>query len=304
MNALFLSSRWIDGATVTASSSQGLLTADHVQTIRPDQVWRATGCAAEWLAWDFGVARDVDAAVVLAHNLSADATLRLRLAATAADVTAAPAVDTGVVSAWPTSGKPTSLDWQSWFSLLLFAPTGDGGFILAETGDPLLDENGDPIVAEDDGTITDYRYGRLDIADPTNPDGFVQVGRFYVGPAFVPAINVDINPSIGLISPDEVGRTAFGHAYGDNRGPAARVLQVPMSAIDKDEMGEEMFELQRYCGLAKDFAFCLDPAETTAFHIYALQARFAALNGFQAQPAFNETGKQVWQTTLALEEIL
>ena len=273
-NALFLSSRWLDAATVTASSAQGLLSADHVQTIRPDQVWRATGCAAEWLAWDFGQNVIVEALVALAHNFSADAMLRYRLAGSAADVTAAPAIDTGFVSAWPISGKPDD-PGESPFSLLT-AANGIG-----------------------------YRYGRVDIQDPSNPAGFVQIGRGYAGPAFVPGNNVDINPSLGLISPDEVGRTAFGQTYGDNRGPAARVLQIPMSAIDVDEMNAEMFELQRYCGLAKDFAFCLDPAATgSAFKNYAMQARFSALNSFTAQPVWNDSGRQIWQTTLALEEIL
>lgn len=272
-NALFLSSRWIDAATVTASTTQGLLSADHLQTIRPDEVWRATGCAAEWVAWDFGENIIVEALVALAHNLSADAMWRYRLAGSAAAVTAAPAVDTGLFSPWPLSGKPED-PGQSPFSLAL-ATNGIG-----------------------------YRYGRLDIVDPTNPDGFVQVGRLYAGPAFVPEINVDINPSLGLISPDEVGRTAFGQAYGDNRGPAARVMQIPMSALDVDEMNAEMFELQRYCGLAKDFAFCLDPAATTHFHRYAGQFRFSTLNAFTAQPAWNDSGRQIWQTTLALEEIL
>lgn len=271
-NALFLSSRWLDAATVTASSVQGLLSADHVQTIRPDQVWRATGCATEWLAWDFGEGLIVEALAALAHNLSADATLRYRLAATEADVTASPAVDTGVVSAWPSSGKPDD-PGESPFSLLTAVNS------------------------------TGYRFGRLDIADASNPDGFVQVGRLLVGPAFVPTLNVDMNPTLGLISPDEVGRTAFGQAFGDNRGPAARLMQIPMSAIDVDEMNTELFELQRYCGLARDFAFCLDPAATDHFHRYALQARFASLNGFQGQPVFNDAGQQLWQTTLALEEI-
>lgn len=272
-NSMFLSSRWIDAATVAASSEQGLLTANHVQTIRPDQVWRATGAAAEYLTWDFGEAIEVTAVVLLAHNLSASAVLRIRLAASAADVTAAPAFDSGTVSAWPTSGKPDD-PGESPYSLVVL------------------------------NNETSYRYGRIDIIDPANEDGYVQAGRLYAGPAFVPLINVDINPSLGMISPDEVGRTVFGQAYGDNRGPAARIMQVPMSAINVDEMNEELFELQRYCGLAKDFAFCLEPEATTNFHRYAMQARFAALNSFTAQPCWNETGQQIWQTTLALEEIL
>lgn len=273
-NALFLSSRWIDAAMVTASSEEGLLTADHVQTYRPDQVWRATGATAEYIVWDFGEDIVVEALALVAHNLSSSATLRLRLGTSEANVTAAPGYDSGTVSAWPVSGKPAELDWQSYFSLLLAA------------------------------NAVGYRYGRLDIADATNTDGYVQAGRLFVGPAFVPAINIDLNPTLSLISSDEAGRSAFGHTFGDNRGPAARVLQLPMSAVDEDEMGDELFELQRYCGLAKDFAFCLNPAATTRFHRYSMQARFAAMATFTAQPAFTTAGTQVWQTTLAIEEIL
>lgn len=273
-NALFLSSRWMDAAAVSASSEEGLLTADHVQTLRPDEVWRATGATAEYIAWDFGEDIVVEALALVAHNLSADATLRLRLADTEADVTAAPGFDSGVVSAWPTSGKHGDRDWQSEFSLVL-ADNADG-----------------------------YRYGRVDIADPTNADGYVQVGRLFVGPAFVPDVNVDLNPSLGLLSPDEAGRSAFGHVFGDDRGPEARLMQLPMSALDEDEMGDEMFELQRYCGLSKDFALCLDPSATTRFHRYSMQARFSSLNSFTAQPAWNASGIQVWQTTLAIEEVL
>lgn len=272
-HALFLSSAFIDASVLTASSVQGLLTENHVQTIRPDQVWRATGCAAEWLAFAFDGQVAVNALVILAHNLSAAATLRLRLADTAAEVTSAPGFDSGVVSAWPTSGKPDD-PGESPYSLIVI------------------------------NNAASFRFGRLDIADPTNPDGFVQVGRLYAGAAFIPALNVDLNPSIGLVSPDEVGRTMSGQAFGEHRGPAARLMQVPMSAIDEDEMNAELFELQRYCGLARDFAFCLDPAATAHFHRYAGQFRFASLGAFTAQPFWTDGNKQIWQAVLALEEIL
>jgi hypothetical protein len=274
LNGLFLSSRFIDRATVTASSVQGLLTANHVQTYRPDQVWRASGCEAEWLAWDFGEDLAVEAVVALAHNFSPSAMVQLRLAASADAVTISKAVDSGSVSVWPASGKPDDPDWPSWFSLLLV-------------------ENATP-----------YRYGRLDIFDPLNPEGYVQVGRLFAGPAFVPTDNVDINPSLNLVSPGEVVVSPFGRTYADDRGPPSRFLTIPISAIDKAELTDELFELQRYCGTARDFAFCLTPAATTDFHKFALQARFDQLQAAQAQPFWNSAGHQVWQTTLTLAEVL
>lgn len=272
-NALFLSPRWSDAASLTASSTQGLLAVNHVQTMDPTQVWRATGCAAEWLAWDFGEGVFIDAMMIVTHNLSPTGMLRLRLASTAVDVTAAPAIDSGLVSGWPASGKPLLTDWPAWLSLVRAA-------------------NPSP-----------YRYGRLDIEDPDNPAGYVEVGRLMAGPSFVPAVNVDPNPSLGLITPDEAGRTPFGRAYGDNRGPASRTMQLPMSAVDEDEMGAQLFELQRYSGLARDFGFCLDPEATTRFHRYSGQFRFGDLAPFQAQPFWSEAN-QVWQATLPLEEVM
>lgn len=303
-NALFLSSRSLDRAVMSSSSAQGLLTANNVQTIRPDQVWRATGCAAEWLAWDFGEAVEVEACAILAHNFGPAARIRVRLAANASDVTAAPAVDTGLVSAWPSSGKTTDPDWPSYFSLLLFVVDDSGGVLLSETGDPLLDEFGAPLLAEEPGPVAPLRYGRLDIVDPTNPDGFVQVGRLFAGPAFVPTDNIDIDITLGLVSPGEVTRSPFGHTFTDDRGPASRVMNIPFSALDETELTDELFELERYCGVARDFAFCVDPSATSKFHKFAMQARFDPPQTKQARPYFDTNGEKVWQSTLILSEVL
>lgn len=272
-NALFLSSRWLDAATVTASSVQGLLSADHVQTIRPYEVWRATGCTLESLIFDHGEPALFEAGAFIAHNLTAAGMIGVKRAASLAGL-ASPSFTLAPVSAWPASGKPTVPNWPSYISLIL---TGD-----------------------DD----EYQFTQIDFIDPTNPAGFVEVGRAIGGPTFVPAHNVDINPSLGLISADEVGTTAFNQTFGDDRGPKRRAFQVPMSAIDEDEMGDELFELQRHCGGAGDFAFCLDPAADARFHRYSGQFRFSALNTFTAQPFWTDANKQIWQTTLALEEIL
>lgn len=268
-NALFLSPRWSDAAAMSASSEQGLLDVEHVQTMDPTQVWRATGCAAESLSWTFAEDVIADAVIIAAHNLSPAGMLRLRLYDAGGNVIA----DSGWVAAWPTSGKPSLTDWPSFLSLVRVV------------------------------NVTPCRSGRLDIEDPDNPAGYVEVGRLIAGPSFVPSINVDVNPSLGLITPDEAGRTPFGRAYGDNRGPAARTLQLPMSAVDEDEMGGQLFELKRYCGLARDFAFCLDPEATTRFHRYSGQFRFGALTPFQAQPFWN-VANQLWQTALSLEEVM
>lgn len=273
-NALFLSSRHADGATVVGSSELSALPAANVQKLRPDKVWRATGCTAEYLTIDFGSAVAADALALVAHNLTESATLRMRGASTAANVTAAPAVDTTAVSAWPASGKPTDPDWPYYFSLLTWS------------------------------NAVAYRYWRLDIADSTNPAGYVQAGRLFAGPNFVPATNVDINVGIGLSSPGLVARSSFGKVFADDRGAPARAFVLPMSSITETELTDSIFELQRYCGLARDFAFCLDPSATTRFHKYSSQVMFASLNVAQAQPLWDSGNVQLWQTSLTLNEVV
>jgi len=273
-NALFLSSRHIDGAAITASSTRGLLTPNHVQTYRPDQVWQANGCAAEWLAWDFGSAVVVTAVVIVSHNLSATATIRYRLAASAADVTASPAVDTTLRSSWPITGKPTDPDWPSYFSLLI-EPNEVG-----------------------------YRYGRLDIVDASNPTGRVRIGRLFAGPAFVPVHNIDLSWSLGLAPAGEAVVSPFGRTFLDDRGPPSRIMQLPFTAMDPGDLHDEVYELERYCGIGRDFAFCVDPAATNRFHRYAGQFRFESLQAGQAQHCFNSDNEQVWQKTLTIAEVL
>ena len=106
----------------------------------------------------------------------------------------------------------------------------------------------------------------------------------------MPSANIDINPSLGLASPSEVVVSPFGRTFADDRGPSSRVMTIPMSAVDEDDLINELFELQRYCGAARDFAFCRNPAGTTKFHKFAMQARFDPPQPAQAQPFWNAAG--------------
>jgi len=276
-NALFLSSRLVDRATLVASSQVSSLPVAFLQDQRPEKKLRFTGCTAEWVAFDLGadIAEACNALFWIDHNQTALGKLRLRMAATADAVTSAPVVDTGEAgtSAWPTSGKHTDLEWPQEISLLSWA------------NDVIL------------------RYGRLDIADPTNPAGFVQAARFMIGRAFRPTFNIGSNFGLGLSTSDKRERTAFNRLYTDNRGPAARRMILPLSALKDTELKRQLFQLQRYCGLARDFGFALDPDATDDFHINTMQATFENDAQFDAQPIWDANGR-VWRTSLSISEPL
>ena len=270
--AWFLSSERIDAATLTALTEETSLPVENLQDQRPDKTWRSTAAIGQYIdvVLDGPVACNGLAAAAV--NFTDSAVWRVMGAANQANIPLAPDVDTGWRSAWPATGKPNVRNWPSFMCSLKF------------TNDAL------------------YRYWRVYISDTGN--SYLDVGRLWLGRAFQPSANVDLNPSFGRLSPGYVRRTDYGRTYTDSRGPASRVFQIPMSSLSQRDLMDELDELQRYCGVDRDFAFCLDPAATTDLHRYSMQALFAGGSQNTAQPLWDESGNQIWQTTLTLNEVL
>jgi hypothetical protein len=87
------------------------------------------------------------------------------------------------------------------------------------------------------------RYTRLRVLNSTNPAGYVQMGRPFIGPAFFPAISptkldADWMPSLSTIE-----RTEFGADWVDPRSPKRRA-GIVFGALTYEE-GSELHEIQR-----------------------------------------------------------
>ena len=83
-NALWLSSKRIDAATLVASSEEGTLVVGYLKDRRPEKKHRFTGCTAEYYTFDFGqVVVDLLAAGTgLGHQLRQAQGLDLQLVGT------------------------------------------------------------------------------------------------------------------------------------------------------------------------------------------------------------------------------
>src|SRR5262249_17409855 len=139
-----------DAATLAASSQVATLPVTNLQSMPPKRKWRASGAAAEYIELDFGTGVAANGLALIGHNLTGSATIRVRGKATY-PVTISPAVDTGSVSAWPASGKPTVARWPQYFSWVAWTSIGT------------------------------LRYWRIDIADGTNSAGYIEAGRLMLG---------------------------------------------------------------------------------------------------------------------------
>src|SRR5579864_7228691 len=116
-NVLLMSPALSDAATLAGSSQVASLPIANLQAMQPKKKWRSTG-TTEYVTADMGAAVACNGLALIGHNLTSAATLRVRAAASAANVTASPALDTGAVSAWPVSGKPADVNWPQYFSWL------------------------------------------------------------------------------------------------------------------------------------------------------------------------------------------
>lgn len=273
-NVLLLSPAASDAAVLSVSSQLQSLPAANLQSYRPDKKWRAYG-TTEWVALDLGTPVACNTLALVAHNLSAGGTLRVRGAASQAAVTAAPVVDTAARSAWPATGKATAPRWPHWLSLLTWA------------------------------NETPLRYWRVDIVDPGNSDGWLEAGRLMLGPKWQPSLNFDLGGTpLALDQMDVQAKTSWGRLFTDRRATsAARIFAVEISALDKREVMGGLFEIQRERGLWGDVVCCLDPEEGTDFHVFSMQGVFVQRAEYPIVPYFTPNGA-MFTAKIQLNELI
>jgi hypothetical protein len=273
-HALFLSSYAIDQATIAASSEVPTLPVAYLDDMRVEKKLRFASKIDQSLTITLAQPEACDTVAVIGANFTSAAMCRVVASTWPWGLPLYPELDTGWVSAWPVSGKPILRDpWPVFTNLIRFA------------------------------NLNAYRYWMLYIADPGIETAYTELGRALIGKAFRPRFNVDVNPAIGLESSDVRRRSTFNRTFTDPRGAPSRRMALSLSDVDQDDMRAELFELQRYCGLARDFVFSLDPAATTFHHLYTMQSLFVEGAQFEAIP-FWDGSRQLWRTSLQLTEPL
>lgn len=109
---------------------------------------------------------------------------------------------------------------------------------------------------------TEARYWKISISDTTNPDGFIALGRLFVGWIFQPAINIAYTPSMGLESSTVVQETLGGQEFFDLR-PNRRVFNASWDALTDAEAYGIWYLLQRGEDVSGEVLLIQDSADTT-----------------------------------------
>lgn len=263
VEALFiLSPRESDLAAYNASSAVDGLPVTNLQTIQPGRVWRSTDATPQYVDVAFAAPVAANALAIVGANVTAAGMFRVRGAATEANVTAAPAIDTGWRSMWPATVKPAAPDWPAHTSLLRWS--NDNVF----------------------------QYWRVEIADGGAVLSYLEAGRLVLGRAWQPTTNFDLGGTpLGFAPADVQQQTPWGRTFTDRRTPSApRLFEVAIYAADKREAFDGIAEIQRLRGLWGDVICALDPGDSTDFHRFTMQGCFTAGGAYTLPPAFNANG--------------
>jgi len=113
------------------------------------------------------------------------------------------------------------------------------------------------------------RYYRVDIEDPSNTYGYIDLYKLVISPAWQPDINIDRSWSITYIDKSKKTRSYGSQLYVEEM-PQYRVLTVDFKLFSRQELMSNLLELDRVLGTEKPILVILTPSEVTTLGPYSI----------------------------------
>ncbi len=105
------------------------------------------------------------------------------------------------------------------------------------------------------------QYWQFDLDNPSNPDGYLEIGRLYMGAAWVPSNGVDEGASAGFNSLTTVQQAAGGTRYYTRRR-AARTYSFACSVLPASEANEDVYTIAAIAGTDQQVFVIPDPDDS------------------------------------------
>lgn len=275
----------LDAATLSGGSWMSTLPLSNLQDRRLSRLARSTDLAAAstTLTLDLGQARSVGVLALVAHNLSVTATVRV-LGADAAGF-ASPIYDSGNVAVWPAGVIPQSLlEWA------------DDNFWLGTVSQEAIAGYNAPFVLLPASAQT-LRYWKISITDTSNPAGYVQIGRVFIGTAWQPAVNVSYGAGLGYEDPSQIEASLGGEEVFDVRR-RRRTHRFELGFLSQSEAIDSVLSLQRLQGQTGEVLIVPDVTDSTNLSKVAFFGRLRSLSPVQ------QTRPTTWSTNFEIQETL
>jgi hypothetical protein len=276
----------IDTATFGGGSWQPLLPLDNLYSPSPTRRARSVNATTAATQFRISMAQSltVHGIQIIATNLSAASTYRITWytdsAFTAQDGT------TGFITVGSSIDWANTSNWLDWMDVGFWLGTG------AEIVDP--DDQGVDI-RHNFPSPQSMRYIKIEFADPTNADGFVEVGYVFIGDVFVPTYNVAPDPTYNRVSLTTMQQAVGGGQYFNRRGSRKRLV-VNWQLLLQDEVFGELDQIIRIHDIDRPVYVDLEPDNILASGFTtAFLARMAQLPESRLLEAYieNDTGATI-----------
>lgn len=246
----------IDDGALSGGSWQASLPLNNLKNRVQAKVARSTSAvlASTTFDVDLGATKIIRVLGLCNHNFSLAARVRVR--ASAVPSFAALDYDSGWVDVWPRIYGTDYLDWEDerWWSGA-YSDEEKAGYSWLYTA--ILPFN------------TVSRYWRVEINDTTNPAGYVQLGRVFIGSVWQPEHSMSFGHTIAWETSTSVQAALSDSEYFTVKNPL-RVVHFNVDWLSENQALESVFEIQRRAGIDKEVLFIHDPDET----IHQLRRRF------------------------------
>lgn len=215
-----------DAATITGNIGAGALGISNLQKMSVKNPYRVIGDTIA-LTVDLGASVPFNLVALIAHNMSAIASVRIRASNTNNPATAP--YDTGLL--------PARSDQTGFVA---------SGYALAKN-----------LFFNFSATQT-YRYVFLDILD--TGAAYIDIGRLYVSKAFQPTTNMDYGLAHATNDLSRKARTVSGEVIPKEQ-TKWRSAEFTLGFLSKNEMKGQIAVIEQLRGRTKDVLFIPDPDE-------------------------------------------
>ena len=193
--------------------------------------------------------------------------------------------DTGWNDVWPAVYSPEDLEWES--------PNWWSGKYLEEE---ITGYTTNKVILLSKNNFT--RYWRIEIDDTSNPAGYVQIGRVFIGSLWEPATDAEVGVQTGWETTTTTQRALGGSRYFQRRNPF-RVVTFSLKVLTLNEGFSGAFEIDRRNGLDGEVLYIADQEDT----VHAIRRQFLGTLR-QLTPLEQPYQGDLTSKTLTIEELL
>ena len=282
-NAIIAYQNRIDESTFASYGSwEASLPLTNIKNRTLSKVARSTSDANADTKFRFSLTKDriISTVAIINHNLSTNATWRYRVYSDSGYTTLT--YDSGILEVWPT--MPVGyFEWE------------DDGFWNMRTPEEDRDYLS-PTTIHVPTALVVNQYYQIEFFDDANPDGYVQLGRVFVGKKYQPTVNMSLGASVGNESRTLIDEAISGAEYFDRRN-SYRVARFDLSLLDSSDSILNA-DLMKISDTDSEVVFVYDPDDAIGIGRKSFLGRLRTLS------AIEQPYTQFYRTAYEIKELL